>query len=49
MTRRLCHIAALSCGLALVVALACGVTSPEVVAWLSGFGALAAVAVGEAA
>ena len=47
MTRR-CHIAALSCGLALVVALACGVTSPEFVAWIAGLGALAAVALGEA-
>lgn len=46
---RLCHIAALSCGLAMVVALACGVTSPGFVAWAAGLLALAAVALGEAA
>jgi hypothetical protein len=49
MTRRRCHIAAYICGLALVVALACGVAGPDAVAWAAGLLALAAVALGEAA
>lgn len=48
MTRRRCQIAALSCALVLVVALLCGVAGPQPVAWVAGFGAVAAVALGEA-
>lgn len=48
MIRRRCQIAALSCALALVVALACGVVSPAAVAWVAGIGAAAALALGEA-
>lgn len=44
MTRRRCQIAALSCALALVVALLCGVAGPAAVAWVAGFGVVAALA-----
>ena len=48
MTRRRCQIAALSCALVLVTAVACEVAGPGVIAWAAGLAMLAALALGEA-